>query len=105
MFRVHCRCHVHLRRPCRRVRPRSHGLGEYGITVNDLYPGCMDTVRDLETHPGGRDASLERAMQTPLKRQPAVDEAAWGCVFLCSPRSAAITGSAVQVDGGAGMFG
>jgi NAD(P)-dependent dehydrogenase (short-subunit alcohol dehydrogenase family) len=28
------------------------GLGEYGITVNDVNPGFMDTVRDYETHPG-----------------------------------------------------
>lgn len=28
------------------------GLGEYGITVNDVNPGFMDTVRDRETHPG-----------------------------------------------------
>jgi NAD(P)-dependent dehydrogenase (short-subunit alcohol dehydrogenase family) len=27
------------------------GLGEYGLTVNDVNPGCVDTVRD-ETHPG-----------------------------------------------------
>jgi NAD(P)-dependent dehydrogenase (short-subunit alcohol dehydrogenase family) len=28
------------------------GLGEYGITVNDVNPGFMDTIRDYETHPG-----------------------------------------------------
>src|SRR5262249_53225773 len=27
------------------------GLGEYGITVNDVNPGFMDTVRDYATHP------------------------------------------------------
>ena len=81
------------------------GLSEYGITVNDLYPGFVDTTRDLTTHPGGREASLARAMQTPLKRQSTVEELAWGCIFLCSPRSAAITGSAIYVDGGASMTG
>jgi enoyl-[acyl-carrier-protein] reductase (NADH) len=34
-----------------------------------------------------------------------VDELAWACVFLCSPRAAAITGSAIHVDGGARMLG
>ncbi len=81
------------------------GLGEYGITVNDLYPGFADTVRDEETHPGGRAASAERASHTPLGRQPTVDEIAWGCLFLCAPRAGATTGSAIYVDGGAGMFG
>jgi len=28
------------------------GLGEYGITVNDVNPGFMDTVRDYTTPPG-----------------------------------------------------
>ena len=81
------------------------GLSEYGITVNDLYPGFADTTRDLSTHHGGREANLARAMQTPLKRQSTVEELAWACLFLCSPRSAAITGSAIYVDGGASMTG
>ncbi|MEX2446221.1 MAG: SDR family oxidoreductase [Dehalococcoidia bacterium] len=80
------------------------GLTQHGITVNDLYPGYADTTRDPETHPGGWEASAERASHTPLQRQPTVEELAWGCVILCSPRSAAITGSAIYVDGGAGMF-
>ena len=81
------------------------GLGEYGITVNDLYPGFAATVRDEETHPGGWAASAERASHTPLGRQPTVEELAWGCLFLCAPRSGAITGSGLYVDGGAGMIG
>jgi len=83
------------------------GLGEYGITVNDINPGFMDTIRDMETHPGVTpEYSAERARQLhPIKRQPRVDELAWACVFLCSPRAAAITGSAIHVDGGARMLG
>jgi enoyl-[acyl-carrier-protein] reductase (NADH) len=34
-----------------------------------------------------------------------VAKVARACVFLCSPRSAAITGSAIQVDGGTFMLG
>jgi NAD(P)-dependent dehydrogenase (short-subunit alcohol dehydrogenase family) len=83
------------------------GLGEYGITVNDINPGFMDTIRDMETHPGVTpEFSAERARQLhPIKRQPRVDELAWACVFLCSTRAAAITGSAIHVDGGARMLG
>src|SRR5258706_16253040 len=41
------------------------GLGEYGITVNDINPGFMDTVRDYATHPGGTpEFSAERARET-----------------------------------------
>jgi enoyl-[acyl-carrier-protein] reductase (NADH) len=67
----------------------------------------MDTVRDMETHPGlTPEYSRERAKQLhPIKRQPRVDELAWACAFLCSERAAAITGSAIHVDAGAKMFG
>ena len=27
------------------------GLGQYGITVNDVSPGFIETVRDMETRP------------------------------------------------------
>jgi len=83
------------------------GLGEHGITVNDLDPGFTDTIRDYETHPGATpEASAARAREMiPIKRQPTIDELAWGCVFLCSPRSAAITGVRLTVDGGSSMFG
>lgn len=83
------------------------GLGEYGITVNDVDPGFANTIRDYETHPGATpEASAERARQDiPIKRQPEPDELAWACAFLCSDRSGAITGSAIHVDGGHFMLG
>ncbi len=83
------------------------GLGEYGITVNDVNPGFMDTVRDYETHPGVTpEFSRERARQLhPIKRQSRPDELAFAVAFLCSDRSAAITGSAIHIDAGARMFG
>ena len=83
------------------------GLGEYGITVNDVNPGFMDTVRDSETHPGVTpEYSAQRARDThPIKRQPRPDELAFAVAFLCSERAGAITGSAIHVDGGAKMLG
>lgn len=83
------------------------GLGEHGITVNDINPGFMDTIRDYETHPGlTPEYSRERARQMhPIKRQPRTDELAFAVAFLCSERSAAITGSCIHVDAGARMFG
>ena len=83
------------------------GLGEYGITVNDVNPGFMDTIRDYETHPGVTpEYSRERARQLhPIKRQSRPDELAFAVAFLCSDRSGAITGSALHVDAGAKMLG
>ena len=85
----------------------AQGLGEYGITVNDINPGFMETVRDYTTHPGVTpEYSAERARQLhPIKRQSRPDELAFAVAFLCSERSGAITGSAIHVDAGARMFG
>jgi len=83
------------------------GLGEFGITVNDINPGFMDTVRDYSTHPGlTPDYSAKRAeREHPIKRQPRPDELAFAVAFLCSDRAGAITGSALHIDGGAKMLG
>lgn len=82
-------------------------LGEFGITVNDVSPGLMDTVRDPETHPQLFNSEFMKNMldAIPIGRQPTPEELAWACVFLCSPRSASITGSVIHVDGGQGRLG
>jgi 3-oxoacyl-[acyl-carrier protein] reductase len=41
----------------------------------------------------------------PIRRQPTPEEMAWACAFLCSTRSAAITGAVIHVNGGEWMFG
>ena len=83
------------------------GLGEFGITVNDVNPGFMDTVRDYSTHPGMTpEFSARRAKELhPIKRQSRPDELAFAVAFLCSERSGAITGSAIHIDAGAKMLG
>lgn len=82
------------------------GLGQYGITVNDVSPGFIDTIRDMDTHP---EVTRERTEQflpaIPIRRQPTPEEMAWACAFLCSTRSAAITGAVIHVNGGQWMFG
>lgn len=82
------------------------GLGQYGITVNDVSPGFMDTSRDKDTHP---EVTTERTKEflpaIPIRRQPTPEEMAWACAFLCSTRSAAITGAVIHVNGGQWMFG
>jgi ABC-type nitrate/sulfonate/bicarbonate transport system permease component/NAD(P)-dependent dehydrogenase (short-subunit alcohol dehydrogenase family) len=82
------------------------GLGEYGITVNDVAPGYVDTVRDPETHPHFTPEFEKELVATiPIRRLPSPEEVAWACSFLCSPLSAAITGSVIHVDGGRRMLG
>src|SRR5262249_35153193 len=77
------------------------GLGQYGITVNDVTPGFTETVRDPETHPQiDHQFTAQMLQRLPIRRQPTAEELAWACAFLCSPRSGAITGSVIHVDGG-----
>ncbi|MGH9043317.1 MAG: SDR family NAD(P)-dependent oxidoreductase, partial [Acidimicrobiales bacterium] len=84
----------------------AQGLGEYGITVNDVSPGLIQTVRDPQTHPTiTPDFEKEFASRIPIRRLATPEEVAWACAFLCSERSAAITGSVIHVDGGSGMRG
>ena len=83
------------------------GLGEFGITVNDVNPGFMDTVRDYTTHPGMTpEYSAKRAQERhPIKRQSRPDELAFAVAFLCSDRAGAITGTCIHIDAGERMFG
>jgi 3-oxoacyl-[acyl-carrier protein] reductase len=72
------------------------GLGQYSITVNKISPGVMATTRDPETHPQlTRERTEEIARTIPIGRQPTPEELAWACAFLCSTRSAAITGAVI----------
>jgi NAD(P)-dependent dehydrogenase (short-subunit alcohol dehydrogenase family) len=54
----------------------AHGLGQYGVTVNDVSPGFIETIRDAETHPGRRSSS--RA-QRPSPVRSSTSTAASGC--------------------------
>jgi 3-oxoacyl-[acyl-carrier protein] reductase len=68
------------------------GLGEYGITVNDVNSGFMDTIRDYTTHRGltpEHSAQLAR-QRNPIRRQSRPDELAFAVAFLCSERAGAI---------------
>jgi NAD(P)-dependent dehydrogenase (short-subunit alcohol dehydrogenase family) len=85
----------------------ANGLGQYGITVNEINPGAVDTIRDFTTHPTFADPEHVRqlAAQIPIRRLTDPREVAFACAFLCSPRAAAITGSMIHVDGGRDMRG
>jgi len=83
-------------------------LGKYGIRVNALCPGWIDTafnepyMRQL----GGREA-LERvvASRVPLCRFGTVEEIAEAILFLVSDRSSYVTGHALVIDGGERLVG
>ncbi len=79
----------------------THGLAmdlaEYGITVNSVSPGAIDTVRG--TAAGALPGTLGNE-HIPLKRKGLPIEIAAMVRHLCLPDAAYITGQVMQVNGG-----
>src|SRR2546422_208854 len=79
-------------------------LGPFGIRVNMVAPGYIDTERRYaDWYPEFREAppaAPERLEQIPLRRLGRPEEIADACLFLASDASAYITGDVIRVMGG-----
>jgi NAD(P)-dependent dehydrogenase (short-subunit alcohol dehydrogenase family) len=75
-------------------------LGPFGIRVNAICPGPVDT--DMLREALSADESLrgKLANLAPLKRWTLAEDCAGPALFLASEESRAITGQALIVDGG-----
>jgi NAD(P)-dependent dehydrogenase (short-subunit alcohol dehydrogenase family) len=81
-------------------------VGE-GIRVNCVSPGTADTpwVQRLLASAEDPDAEMARlAARQPTGRLVTADEVAQAIVYLASPRSGAVTGTSLSVDGGMAGF-
>lgn len=79
-------------------------FGPYNITVNNVAPGMILTDRIKHTLPKDADpeeALKERARNIPLGRIGKPEELANLVTFLASDAASYITGTTIQVDGGA----
>jgi len=79
-------------------------FGPYNITVNNVAPGLILTDRIKHTFP--KDADLEKVMHEkatsiPLGRIGKPEEFAALVAFLASGQASYISGTTIQVDGGA----
>jgi 3-hydroxybutyrate dehydrogenase len=81
----------------------------YGITVNALCPGYVDTAlvrNQLTDLAATRNVPLEKVLEeviyplVPQKRLLSVEEVANYAMFLASEQAKGITGQAVVIDGG-----
>ncbi len=72
-------------------------LGKYGINVNALAPGLIETDMMKDAPENVRNAALEEIV---LKRIGQPEEVAEVVAFLCSDFSRHITGEVIKVDGG-----
>lgn len=86
----------------------SDQLGPFGITVNVIHPGVVETPHIHELYAkearlqGLTPAEVEAnyAKATPIRRVLQVREIADVVLFLASERAGAITGESIAVDGG-----
>lgn len=81
------------------VRAAAVDLGIYGIRVNGVAPGPVETgiTERLKAVPGAKE---EMAKRIPLRRWGQPSELAEAFYFLASPAASFITGTTLMVDGG-----
>jgi NAD(P)-dependent dehydrogenase (short-subunit alcohol dehydrogenase family) len=73
-------------------------LAEYGITVNAIAPGPIETPRSAQAQSPRRREAWIRA--TPLRRYGTPADVAGAAAFLASEDASYITGATIPVDGG-----
>ena len=76
-------------------------LGPYGINVNCVCPGAVDTARMDDIDRGERWAEMGR--NTPIGRTGTDDEVGGLMVYLCTEASSWITGQSININGGTMM--
>ena len=85
------------------TRALAHDLAEFGVTVNCVAPGLIDTVRHAAS---ASAAPGHHAMHaTLLGRSGRVEEIASAVVWLAGPGARFTTGQTLHVNGGAYLGG
>ena len=74
---------------------------EYGIRVNAVAPGRIDTPMIWDVPP---EVNEQVRKNIPLKRLGTPEEVAEGILFLLSESSSFITGFVMDINGGSGMY-
>jgi NAD(P)-dependent dehydrogenase (short-subunit alcohol dehydrogenase family) len=86
----------------------SDELGPYGITVNVLHPGVVETehIHELYAAEAVRQGTTPQQVEqgfigrTPIRRVLTPEEIGQAVCFLSSPQAGGITGESLGIDGG-----
>jgi len=73
---------------------------KYGIRVNAVNPGLIDTQIARDVVSGNEQAYAEIAKNVPIARAGTPEEIASAVLWLCSPGASYVVGHALTVDGG-----
>jgi len=85
------------------TRALAHELAPFGVTVNCVSPGLVDTVRNAAS--ASRAPGHHIGHKTLLGRKGRVDEIASAVVWLAGPGGRFTTGQTLHVNGGAYLGG
>lgn len=77
-------------------------LAEFGITVNAICPGPIETGMTHKYDPEAKAKYARR--RVPMRRYGRPEEVAQMTLNLCLPASSYVTGAVIPVDGGMSMF-
>ena len=80
-------------------------LAPYGITVNAVAPGPVETELYREAFPVGSDEEKRSLASIPMGRVAQADEIAGAVTFFLGADAAYITGQVLGVDGGGSLSG
>jgi NAD(P)-dependent dehydrogenase (short-subunit alcohol dehydrogenase family) len=73
---------------------------QYGIRVNAVNPGLIDTQIARDVVSGDEQAYNEIARNLPIRRAGRPEEIASAVLWLCSPGASYVVGHGLTVDGG-----
>jgi NAD(P)-dependent dehydrogenase (short-subunit alcohol dehydrogenase family) len=90
------------------TRTAAANLGVYGITVNAVAPGRMDTPMQRITEESNAAAAgvdiqtyiQSRTIDIPLRRRTTSEEVAEGIVWLATQTASYVTGNRLNISGG-----